>query len=539
MSKGCSASDRIAHMTENEARNKIWRGAFHIVLAYAVFAGLWILLSDRAMGLLFSDPAALVQASMAKGWFFVAVTSLLLYALVRRLVGKIAAAHRRELELARELQRVPAMLETIAENTDDAIFVKDLEGRYLLFNKAASRIVGEAAEDVLGRDDRALFPPEQAAMLMAIGRRVIETGKTETNEEELHTAEGTKIFLATKGPLRDVEGRIFGLFGISRDITERKQAEDAVHDSERRLHDIVNASADWVWEVDVTGRYTYASESVEQLLGYTPAEVIGKTPFDFMPPAEAARVRAEFAAVVADKMPFRDLDNINLHKDGSLRHVWTNGTPILAADGTLLGYRGLDRDITERKVAETRLRSMSEDMKATLQAIPDLLFELDSEGRYLVVRATHEALLAAQPEQLLGRTVSEILPPDAARTVMDALANASLTGTDYGRSITLPLAQGISHFEISVARKPAVEGQAERFVVLSRDITTRKAAEADLQGRNAELLRTNQAMIGRELTMIEMKKTINALHAELGRAPPYPLDFLKNHDASRPADDTA
>ena len=71
----------------------------------------------------------------------------------------------------------------------------------------------------------------------------------------------------------------------------------------------------------------------------------------------------------------------------------------------------------------------------------------------------------------------------------------------------------------------------ERVLAVTTDIQARKAAEAELRERNAELLRANKAMVGRELTMIEMKKTINALHAELGRAPPYPLDFLKNHDA--------
>lgn len=222
-------------MTETETRNETRSGAFGIVLAYAIFAGLWITLSDRAMGLLFSDPAALVQASMAKGWFFVAVTSLLLYVLVRRLVGQIAAAHRRELELARERQRIPAMLSALADNTDDAIYLKDEAGRYLLLNNAAARFVGKAVEDMLGKDDRFLFPPGQAEMLMAIDRRVLATGKAETSEEELATAAGPKIFLATKGPLRDDEGKVFGIFGISRDITARKVAENELRQRNAEL----------------------------------------------------------------------------------------------------------------------------------------------------------------------------------------------------------------------------------------------------------------------------------------------------------------
>lgn len=497
-------------------------------MIYCAIAALWILLSDLTVEVLLSDPMQIIHTSMIKGWLFVAVTTLLLYLLVRHMVAHLHAAHRREIEDLQARQRSQDLLLAIADNSEDAIFAKDLEGRYLLFNNAASRVVGKPVAEVLGRDDRAIFPADQAAKLMAAGRRVIVSGRTEVNEEILDTAQGRRVFLATKGPLRDAEQHIFGTFGLSRDITaqkhsddirresearfralfdsmssgvavyraidegsdfvfvdfnpagekiekrardeiigkrltetfpgvdefgllavfrrvwrsgqpehfpvkqyrdqricgwrenfvcrlpsgevaaiydditEQKRIEEALAQSEDRFRSIVDASADWIWEVDTQGHYTYASESVEQLLGYTPAEVVGKTPFDFMPPDEAARVRSEFFAIAARKAPFRDLDNINLHKDGSPRYVWTNGMPILDTAGNLLGYRGLDRDITERKAAEEALRRNYE-----------------------------------------------------------------------------------------------------------------------------ELQRFNRASIGRELDMLEMKKTINALSRELGREAPYPLDFLE------------
>ncbi len=249
-------------------------GAFRVVLVYAVFAGLWILLSDRAMGLLFIDPDALVKASMVKGWFFVAVTSLLLYILVRRLVGQLAAAHRRELEREREQRQAPAMLSTLAENTDDAIFVKDPEGRYLMFNRAASRFIGKPVEDVLGKDDRALFPPEQAEMLMAIDRRVIETDMIETNEEVVSTPAGEKVFLATKGPLRDSTGRLLGSFGISRDITERKKAEEAIRASHERLKNVIDNDMVGVmfWDTSA-GRLVDANDYFLRLVGFSRREM--------------------------------------------------------------------------------------------------------------------------------------------------------------------------------------------------------------------------------------------------------------------------
>ncbi|MBI5922836.1 MAG: PAS domain S-box protein [Betaproteobacteria bacterium] len=143
----------------------------------------------------------------------------------------------------------------------------------------------------------------------------------------------------------------------------RKQAEASLRASEKRFHDIVNASADWIWEVDAVARYTYVSSGITTLLGYLPEEILGKTPFDLMLPAEAARVRPIFAEITAKGLPFRNLDNINLHKDGSQRYVLTNGMPIRDASGQVIGYRGLDMNITEKKQAEIALLQQTEEVR--------------------------------------------------------------------------------------------------------------------------------------------------------------------------------
>ena len=112
------------------------RGALRIALLYAVFAGMWILLSDRIMGLLFADHEALVKASVLKGWFFVAVTTLLLYVLVRQLIAQLETSNQRLQAEASEKARALQLLAAIAESSSDAIFAKDGQGRYLLVNDA-------------------------------------------------------------------------------------------------------------------------------------------------------------------------------------------------------------------------------------------------------------------------------------------------------------------------------------------------------------------------------------------------------------------
>lgn len=131
--------------------------------------------------------------------------------------------------------------------------------------------------------------------------------------------------------------------------------ELALVQSRKRFQALVETVYDWVWEIDQNGVYTYASPRVRDLLGYEPAEVIGKTPLDFMPEGEKERVGHEFGRLVAAREPFSFLENTNRHKNGHLVVLETSGAPFFDENGTLLGYRGIDRDITDRKRLELEL----------------------------------------------------------------------------------------------------------------------------------------------------------------------------------------
>ena len=202
--------------------------ALRIVLAYAVFAGLWILVSDEALGWLFNDPAQLVLASTMKGWLFVGVTSMLLFGFIRHRLDQALVVSRHEIEAQEEKARAMQLLAAIAESSTDAIFAKDIDDRFIVFNSASAHLAGKRPEDVLGRDETAIFPPESARQLIADNRRVMAENRVITFEEELVTAEGRRTYLTTKGPLHDDAGKVIGMFGIARDITERQQAEMAL-----------------------------------------------------------------------------------------------------------------------------------------------------------------------------------------------------------------------------------------------------------------------------------------------------------------------
>lgn len=160
-------------------------------------------------------------------------------------------------------------------------------------------------------------------------------------------------------------------FAVKRALEEAEEkkalrlAQEELKQSEERLRDIIFSTADWVWEVDNQGRYTYSSQRDVDLFDVAPDEIIGKTPLEFMPPDEAERIGAIFSELIKNKEPIKDLENWNIGKDGKLICLLTNGLPILDNNGKLIGYRGVDKNITERKHAEQELISAKEKAEAS------------------------------------------------------------------------------------------------------------------------------------------------------------------------------
>ncbi len=133
-------------------------------------------------------------------------------------------------EAETDLKKNYNLLHSVIEGTTDAVFVKDLQGRYLMINPPGARLIGRSVEEVVGKDDTALFELEAARKIMEHDRNIMSSGETKTYEEELVATSGVKrAYLTTKGPYHDHLGRVVGVIGIARDITERKETEQAIH----------------------------------------------------------------------------------------------------------------------------------------------------------------------------------------------------------------------------------------------------------------------------------------------------------------------
>ena len=442
-----------------------------MVLIYAAFAVLWILVSDRIVAWLFNDPNQVILVSTIKGLTFVAITSLLLYGLIRRLVGRIESSHRRELAAAAEKQNVLQLLEAIANSSDDAIFAKDAEGRYLLFNRAASRFVGKPVEEVLGRDDRAIFPPEQAAQLMREVRELIKAKNPITQEEMLTTPHGQRVFLATKGPLRDADGIVIGIFGISRDITDRKRDEQALAREHERLQLILDHAPFGIWLQNGAGRIEFVNRGFCDAMGIPESRFLAASHYvELIPEAFREQCLASDAAALAgsgikvthQRLPFVDG---RVHDLRVFKAVERNerGEPVALI--------GLSIDISDELSKAEQLRKLS----LAVEQSPESIVITDLEARIEYVNDAFVNASGYRREEVLGQSPrilnSGLTPPETYRALWQALKQ----GQAWHGEFVNRRKNGEVYYEISTVspiRQP--DGRITHYLAVKEDITEKK-----------------------------------------------------------------
>ena len=167
-------------------------------------------------------------------------------------------------------------------------------------------------------------------------------------------------------------GALIEIQCVGSDVTFSKIQSEEIVAKKEKYKQLAEITSDFIWEVNKNGRYTYVSPVVYDFLGYWPEEVIGKRPFDFMPEDEAKRLEMVFQNALKEGRLIKAVENVNIHKDGSLVTLETNGVPIYDKSGVTIGYRGVDRNITERKIVEKELQEEKEKLKEALDQVKKL-----------------------------------------------------------------------------------------------------------------------------------------------------------------------
>jgi len=450
-----------------------------LILAYGLLALAWVGLSHGLLPRWFTEPRALWLAGTLSGVLFALASCALLCLLLRRQWLRAQAVSReREEALVRHLH-TEQLLAAIVSKSTDAIFAKDLDGRYLLMNRQALQVLGRTEQEVIGQTDEALYPPEVASRIRENDLQVIRDNQSMTFEHALHGPRGQHVFMASKAPLVDAQGQVIGMFAISRDVTERQKLDKALRDSEARYRNMTEQSADAI-VVHRSGRILYVNPAALRMAGVADArDALGRRVLDFAPVESRDEIGRLTRELFTSRHGWEVVEAQIGRADGTVLDVAVRGASI-EFDGAPAVQVSM-RDISGRKRAQRALLASEAQLRVTLNAIPDLLFETDLEGRYLAVHAARDDLLVAPRSELLGRTITEVLPPEAASDCMAAIRHAHEAGRSAGTQILLDLRDGRRWFELSIARKDPLAGEGPRFIVVSRDITAHKQAKSGLQ----------------------------------------------------------
>jgi len=271
-----------------------------------------------------------------------------------------------------------------------------------------------------------------------------------------------------------------GVRGIVVDITERKRMEEALRVSEERFRGIAERSIDGIFELDLEGRVTYVSPSVERALGYKPEEVIGTRMESYLPESESPKIVSNFAALMKG-MNVLGLQGEMLRKDGTHVSAELNASPIFK-DGKIVGVQGIVRDVTERMKMENALRESEERLRRLLESMSEHIAVFDTEWRYLLANEALTRSLEIPREQLIGKKVTEVFLGieksaffEAGERVMKSRKPATVTNEytfEDGRT---------GWFESHIYPVP------EGIMYVAGDITGRKRAEEELRAAKERL----------------------------------------------------
>ena len=398
------------------------------------------------------------------------------------------------------LRKTATLLRAVAEGTTDLVFVKDLAGRYLLLNEAARSAAGRPMDEILGRTDAELLDPQNAKRVMGRDRHVVETGRAETEEEEAVVGGVPRVYLTTKAPCRDDGGKVVGVIGIARDITDRKRVEEALADRERKLAEAQRIAHLGHWERDLqTGRVTWSEETYR---------VFGMAPGGPAPelPALVEKVHPDDRRLMEDAIaralrggPSYDLQYRVLRPNGDIRFVHSHCEVKRDASGAPCALFGVVQDVTDRKRVEEALEESEERHRLALDvaALGTWRHDLLTGVAYLDAR-TQEVWSFDHAEVRWEDLVARVHPDDreGLTTKRTASCNPGSDG-DYANEFRIVRPDGDVRWLAARARIFFEgEGPARRptlAIGTTADVTDRRRADEAIR-RSEELLRRAEAM---------------------------------------------
>jgi len=356
------------------------------------------------------------------------------------------------------------LLRTVIDLIPDNIFVKDTDHHFVMANAALANVNGkESSDDLIGLNDYELLPKPMADRFYEDERAVMESGQPLINHEEPFAsyASGEIWYLTTKVPWRDRRGKIVGLVGVSRDITERREyervlkgahdelearvyertaelvranddlqqqvaerhrAEQALQSERNLLRTLIDHLPDYIYVKDLNSRFIIGNQAVARVMGAnSPEALVGRTDFDFYPPEAAAQFYGDERQMFLTGQAMLDYEEPSPDLAGGItRWILTSKVPLVDSEGRMTGLVGIGRDITARKQTEDKLREQQDFLRQLIDNNPGLIFVKNIDGRFTLVNKSVADLYGTTVEEAIGKTDAELgVDPEVAQRFMD------------------------------------------------------------------------------------------------------------------------
>jgi len=366
------------------------------------------------------------------------------------------------------------------ENSPIYVFFKDENIRAIRLSRNYETMLGRPIAELLGKNMEELFPSELAMSMVADDMRILKEGNKVNIEEELNG----RVYSTVKFPIQ-IKGKSRYLAGYTIDITERKKSEIALRESEEKFKAIFdNANDGFLVASAKDKKFILGNKAICEMTGYTPEEIKTLGVMDIHSEKDLPYVIDQFEKQakkeieVSENLPVK-------RKDGSIFYADVNASLI-----TLLGETyliGIFRDITERKKAEEELRESEEKYRTLVESASDWIFMFDEGYKVVSMNCSAAKQFRKNPDELIGKHISEIFPEKIASQNMKNLERVFKTGTYY--SIEEEMFFGEHKLYISTNLSPVKDASGKTTAVLgvTRDITERKKAEAEIKGSEERL----------------------------------------------------
>ena len=374
------------------------------------------------------------------------------------------------------------LLAAIVESSEDAIVSKDLTGTVTTWNKAAERIFGYQAPEVIGKSITLLLPPDRLNEESIFLERLKRGERIHHFETVRVRKDGTQVPVSlTISPVRDAAGRIIGASKIARDITERKRAEEALARSEQQARLIADATPALISYIDAQLCYRFVNREYELWFGRPRDRILGKPMTEVLGEAAVARLRPHIDAALAGQEVHFETEVPFL--EGGTRWIEAHYVPDRDSAGKILGFYVMILDVTKRRQMEQALRESVQRLRATFDRAAVGIVELDPSDRLMAVNDRLCQILGYRREELLGISIHELTAPEDRALSHDL--NAQLherrleTFSYEKRYLKRDGSPLWVHVAVSAVRD--LEGRSLRHIGTVEDITERKRAEQALR----------------------------------------------------------